>query len=216
MLIGMTGRAGSGKNTVASMLRDATQDRFKEIAFAEPLKEFCKVVFDWTDSHVYGHLKDTQDFRYYRPHAELRWYEYPWDFVRFLFGKKPWEPRGPVYLTPRYAMQRLGTEWGRDCFPEIWVVLCQRRWRDLAAQGTSIIVTDVRFPNEAKAIQREGRVWRVERPDDAATPANHASETMMDKIKSDRIIWNGRSLDVLRAMVLDAIREEDGRDAHEQ
>jgi hypothetical protein len=27
----------------------------------------------------------------------------------------------PVFLTPRYALQRLGTEWGRHCYDETWV-----------------------------------------------------------------------------------------------
>jgi len=61
--------------------------------------------------------------------------------------------------TPRYAMQTLGTEWGRKCMGEdFWVNL----WRDNASRHTRVVVDDCRFPNEARAVKAMGGViWEI-------------------------------------------------------
>lgn len=79
--------------------------------------------------------------------------------------------------TPRYAMQRLGTEFGRDLIdPNLWV----RAWRaavDRLPIGQPVVVDDCRFPNEAEAIQAAGGVLvRVVRPGAGAAAAGHSSE----------------------------------------
>lgn len=57
--------------------------------------------------------------------------------------------------TPRYAMQTLGTEWGRNCMgDDFWVKL----WRSRAAQHSRVVVDDLRFPNEAEAVRSLGGV----------------------------------------------------------
>ena len=66
-IIAMSGRAGSGKDTVGRMIAQTLgPGNVKLIAFAEPLKTICKEVFDWTDDHVYGDLKGVPDERYKR------------------------------------------------------------------------------------------------------------------------------------------------------
>jgi hypothetical protein len=83
--------------------------------------------------------------------------------------------------TPRFAMQTLGTEWGRTTLsPTLWIDLCAAKVRRLAACGKHVVISDVRFDNEALAIRALGGViWHVERsmgpalqPGDAA----HSSE----------------------------------------
>lgn len=55
--------------------------------------------------------------------------------------------------TPRYAMQTLGTEWGRNCMgDDFWVNL----WRQDALRHERVVVDDCRFPNEAEAIHALG------------------------------------------------------------
>lgn len=39
----------------------------------------------------------------------------------------------PVFLTPRHALQQLGTEWGRDCWQDTWVALGMKTARTLLA-----------------------------------------------------------------------------------
>lgn len=55
--------------------------------------------------------------------------------------------------TPRYAMQTLGTEWGRNCMGEdFWVNL----WRERTIGHDRVVVDDCRFPNEAEVIHELG------------------------------------------------------------
>lgn len=61
-LIGLTGKARSGKDTVAGMLQSTFG--FKTIAFAKPLKEGLKTMLGLTEEHVNGSLKEVviEDF----------------------------------------------------------------------------------------------------------------------------------------------------------
>lgn len=138
-LIGLTGMARSGKDTAALYLRD--EKKFKTYAFAEPIKEACKVMFNWTDDHVNGALKELIDHHY--------------------------------GVSPRYAMQTLGTEWGRETMnPNIWLKRAQCEIDD----NELLVITDIRFNNEARLIRNNGgiviNVIRDDRPDVKA----HSSE----------------------------------------
>jgi hypothetical protein len=56
--------------------------------------------------------------------------------------------------TPRFAMQTLGTEWGRDLIGKnFWVGTAMRR-----AGGQPSVITDVRFHNELDAVVEAGGV----------------------------------------------------------
>lgn len=56
--------------------------------------------------------------------------------------------------TPRWAMQSLGTEWGRECIDaDLWI----EHWRyAFKQQHQSVVVDDCRFPNEVVAIRVAG------------------------------------------------------------
>ncbi len=132
-LIALAGRAGSGKNTVAKLLRA------HEVSFAEPLKRFCQEVFGFSDDQVFGpsECRNAPDPRY--PRAD------------------------GTCLTPREALQKLGTEWGRSCYGNVWADLGVRR--ALACQSQLVAITDCRFVNEARAVLAAGgQVWRIVRP----------------------------------------------------
>lgn len=75
--------------------------------------------------------------------------------------------------TPRWAMQSLGTEWGRELIgPDLWT----RAWRAALPPG-DIVVDDCRFPNEVDAIWAEdGTIVRVERPGAIKFETLHVSE----------------------------------------
>jgi len=75
-------------------------------------------------------------------------------------------------VTPRHMLQTVGTEWGRDTIHgELWVRSL------LARMGERGIVSDVRFPNEARAIiDAGGVVIRLSRPGTGTGDA-HISET---------------------------------------
>jgi hypothetical protein len=83
--------------------------------------------------------------------ASRQWREQPDPFWSEKMGKQ---------FTPRLALQLLGTEAGRDVFhKDIWVNSLLKR-----AGDKDVVITDVRFKNELKFIQKnDGIVVRVKR-----------------------------------------------------
>lgn len=105
--------------------------------------------------------------------------------------------------SPRQLLQTLGTEWGRShVHSEIWNRVAAReldRLRDM-----HVVVSDVRFENEADMIRRRGGVIvRIQRPDVA--PVNpHMSERGIEPRVDEFEVWNtGRPEDMFDE--LDAI-----------
>lgn len=90
----------------------------------------------------------------------------------------------------RRLLQLLGTEWGREKDPDIWVKTLIRRAPGFPG---NVYVTDVRFPNEAKALHEAGyTIFRIERPDSERIAAGafsegHASETSINNIPDECI-----------------------------
>jgi HNH endonuclease len=110
-----------------------------------------------------------------------------------------------LFLTPRYALQQLGTNWGRNCFDTIWVDYALRVAKRILetpdrtvefVNGYSpevgaffygggdrpkgVVIPDVRFKNEVKGIKAAGgKLIRVVRPGSGlkGTAAQHQSET---------------------------------------
>lgn len=172
MIIGLSGKARSGKDTVAEMIQgyDST---FKRIAFADSLKDAACAIFDWDDRHRHGELKERLDS-----------------------GFK---------TSPRAAFQDLG-QWVREHFGEdTWVKSAMKK----AAVYENVVVPDVRYPNEVKAIERlGGQVWRVERPGIDGVRA-HQSETALDDWPFKARIYNTGSLEDLRSAVTFALKGGD-------
>lgn len=79
--------------------------------------------------------------------------------------------------TPRWAMQSVGTEWGRELIgPDIWI----RAWRaavDRLPSAVPVVVDDCRFPNEADTIRAMGGyIVAVKRPNASNVASEHVSE----------------------------------------
>lgn len=173
MLIGLCGPAGAGKNTVAEFLTDSDGCSFRQVAFADPLYECVSTI----TGLAVAQLKD----------RAVKEAVIPW------LGK-----------SPRQMLQSLGTEWGRQMVhDQLWIRITLDRIRDDLTNGRSVVVTDVRFDNEAEAIrQAGGEVWKVIRPgwrcldEDAA---KHPSEAGVSDHLVARIIDNSGTLDDLGA-----------------
>jgi hypothetical protein len=112
-IIGIAGRARAGKSTAASVL--VKEFGFVEVCLADPLKRICKEVFAFTDEQLWGpsEYRNAPDMRYPRHNGDLS------TTSKVL-------AQWPLYLTPRYALQTLGTEWGRKCYRDVWVDLAIR------------------------------------------------------------------------------------------
>lgn len=84
--------------------------------------------------------------------------------------------------TPRFALQTLGTEWGREMvWPDLWVEKCMAEVLKALADGARVVVSDVRLDNEAAAIANAGgRIIRVHRPGVTIARSAHSSEHGID------------------------------------
>lgn len=71
--------------------------------------------------------------------------------------------------SPRFAMQTLGTDWGRAMISEeLWTSHWRTRARQLLLDGSSVVCDDCRFENEAEAIRDlGGEIWNIRRPSGA-------------------------------------------------
>jgi hypothetical protein len=90
-------------------------------------------------------------------------------------------------VTPRRIMQTMGTDWARQMIdPDIWVKVCMRK---VAGAGRAV-VSDIRFPNEARAVRAAGgHVIRLHRWQDG-TSDTHISELPLDRLLIDSEITN--------------------------
>ncbi len=170
MILGLTGLARSGKDSVADFFEEAELERVHRFRFADDLKRICREVYDWTVEHTDGALKDTPDERYPRPCDScassnvVEWPE-PCDVC---------DGTRVTYLTPRQAMQLLGTNWARVCYPNTWVDLTMRRAAEVPDEQI-VLVTDVRYINEAKGVLGAGgMIVQVQRPGVASTLSGKA------------------------------------------
>lgn len=167
-IIGLSGWARSGKDTVASRMIE--KHGYTRVSFADPMREAL-----------------------YRlnPVIELGGYEMHLAQAVDISG---WEALKGMSEDIRPLMQRMGTEVGRNLFGEdFWVNLALNNVPD----GSKIVVADVRFKNEADAIKAAGgKIWRIVR--DGIEPANdHVSETALDNYNFDIIFLNAGDLDHL-------------------
>ena len=105
-------------------------------------------------------------------------------------------PGFPDGITSRVLMQRLGTEFGRESHPDIWVnitkVEANRRIKAYEATGLEsarVIIDDIRFKNEADMIHElGGEVWKLRREDYSAKEDTHCSEDGLPESYIDKEI----------------------------
>lgn len=172
MIIGVSGWARAGKDTVADHL--VSKYGFTKMSFADPMRE---ALIRLNPTIQVGGLYTTLD-----------------SAVR-LMG---WENLKGESPDIRGLMQRLGTEVGREMFgQDFWVNLALSR----VEPGMNVVFADCRFVNEADAIKAAGGVvWRVER--NGHGPANdHVSERALDSYKFDDGLSNYETIDVLNDLV---------------
>lgn len=193
-LFGVSGFAGSGKDTMADYLVE--NYGFKKISFAKIIKDVCRMVFGFTDEQLYGKLKEIPDQRY------------PFTGICVKCGTRMHENHAPDFdptedtlwqcflsecgwgyehkhITPRLAMQTLGTEWGRRLYGNIWIVATMNTIQ--GSDHDKWVIPDVRFRNEVHAIQdRGGLVVRLLR---GKMAHDHQSEIEMAEMGHNEFDW---------------------------
>lgn len=172
-IIGLTGFAGSGKDTAAQFLDEALSARQKKVrrmAFADPIR------------------------------AGLNAMGVPMHYMTERSLKETAVP-GFSGASYRKLAQTLGTEWGRvHMGRDFWVNLVEQRLlalADLHRMPQVLIMTDVRFQSEADWIKLNGGILvHVQRPDIAPVRA-HESEQLVEGI--EHVLLNDADLPALRA-----------------
>jgi hypothetical protein len=85
-------------------------------------------------------------------------------------------------MSPRFAMQTIGTDWGREFFgPNFWVKGAMAEAKAHLDAGRSVVFDDLRFTNEADAIVGAGGcIVQVVRPGTVRPEGCHVSEGELD------------------------------------
>lgn len=101
-------------------------------------------------------------------------------------------------VSPRRIMQTLGTDWGRQMInARLWIFLANQR---LLAFGPGMVISDVRFEDEADWIrQHGGLILHIQR--DVQAVEEHVSENGVQIQDVDFVIKNDGSLEDLQNIV---------------
>lgn len=211
MIVGIAGRRGSGKNTVASAL---AAEGFMSYSLAQPIKDAVRILFDWGDVHVNGELKEKVDCKY---------------------GVSPRYVMQSLGTDWGQDLLSRDTRFADTTGRRLWVKRMFDYYDRIVGPGGDMVVSDVRFVHEAQAIQDAGgviiRVWRSEiEPNKLEMfgrrirhilgsnhPDCHASELEVNQIAADYVIVNdGSVLDVVNEVgkLVDRFVSDELRQAH--
>ena len=98
-------------------------------------------------------------------------------------------------VSPRYLMQTLGTEWGRNTVNnDVWLLAAKR---NLANAAFGVVIPDVRFENEADFIRENGGLLLHISRENKEQVLSHASENGVSFKLGDASIENDGSIDDL-------------------
>lgn len=95
--------------------------------------------------------------------------------------------------TGRQVLQLVGTEIGRVISPNFWIE--SLKYRNSNSDG-GLIITDVRFDNEAEFIRNMGgRILEIQRPSLSGKADTHASEIPISRDLVDMIVINDSTIE---------------------
>ncbi len=164
IVIGITGKAGSGKDEACKMIYTMKEGgRYvNHLSFASTIKNMARVATDW----------DEPATREDKEAIDPKW-----------------------GMSPRMFWQELGS-WGRSKDPDFWIKALQTEVDKNSTQ--TVVITDVRYDNEAQWIKDMGGIiWEVVR-DDAPEVRKHESENGIMRKHIDFTIENNGTLEDLQ------------------
>lgn len=202
MLIGISGKIKSGKDTVGEMLYNlgCIEYSIYKYSFADSLKKIVASIVDcdynslnnqeFKASHIPNFIKITKDgiITHIVPNSKI--------FYKDIF-------RTYEVVTYREALQFFGDKFRSEYGQDFWIRMLKS---DLMYEEPSFnIITDVRYKNEADFIKsNKGILIRVDRSE-VQTPKNissHSSEMELDNYPNfDYIIENNGTLEELESKV---------------
>src|SRR5215204_5769663 len=116
IVLGLCGLSGSGKDAVADIL--VAEHGYVKISLADELKRILMKLYKFSEEQLWGSKKNELDYRY--PREAHDWGVGIECLCCGATRPSQEEQSFQCYLTPRYAMQMLGTEVGRRCYPDTW------------------------------------------------------------------------------------------------
>jgi hypothetical protein len=197
MIIGVTGHARHGKDTTGQFLVDNYD--FARYAFADQLKSMALTLNPIIRTFTFP------------KHAER---------LATLVKLLGWDKAKEIPEVRRF-LQVLGTEAVRDHLgQDAWVDALDKKLNDDGlTRDSDIVITDVRFPNEAQFVKRNsGEIWRVKRlvyedgmirDFDNGLGVDHPSEKFVDSIKADHVFIANELRELL--ILLDGAMKARGR-----
>ena len=173
MIIGLSGYAQVGKDTVANYLVE--QYGYRRIAFADPIRRAL-----------------------YRLNPKVDIADMIGVPLASAVDGMGWENVKVDSEDTRKLLQRMGTEVGRELFgQDFWV---HQAFNGVSSDD-KVVFTDTRFLNEANHIRSYyGQIWRVNKLNHGPVN-NHYSETALDDYRFDWSIPNYGSKEDLYAIV---------------
>lgn len=184
IVIGMIGKAGSGKDTVADYVVE--KYGFTKIAFADPLKQAVQVIFDVDDNYMFD--------------REMR--ELP------LPGWEPWSVRKLLQFVGTELMRNQVDE---DIWVKNAASRAKRISKCIISDVRfPNEVTDMRKRLEGNANMVFVRVTRPGHEDATGGIKGHASEAMIDELDADIDIVNDGTLEDLYEKVDALIKDVTG------
>lgn len=170
-LIGLTGLAGSGKDTVRRMLEE--DHEFVGLAFADPIRQMIGGLLNWNG--ISTHWMHERALK-----------EQPIDGLDVSYRELA-QRQGDLgrSIHPDFWLRSAGE-----------FIVNQRRQGE-----RQFVISDVRFVNEAQWVSDAGgEVWRIDRPG-IKPVRDHESERQVLQIVPDRVIDNSGSVEDLWCQV---------------
>lgn len=214
-LIGLHGKKQSGKDTAYGILNDNLGDLvLKREGFADRLKiSFARLFLEVGDqsNEAYNYEGWTDDeciafANHFKERGRLVLPEFRGGEMPDGIDVHTWAIND---VSGREVLQRYGTEAHRDVFgSDFWIdaVLPNPSAMNLGRgdydEWDILVVTDVRFPNEAEAIlEAGGEIWHIIRPgiDDGDS---HASEIPLTQTYINKTIINDGTLEEFSQKVM--------------
>lgn len=180
MLIGLSGYAQVGKDSVGRFLVE--DHGFTRYAFADVLRSVLYALNPVLIVERHGWGEEVGR-------------------LQEVVDEATWEIAKQENPEVRRLLQAMGTEAGRKILGEdVWVNAVFNK-----IEEDNVVITDVRFPNEAQRVKAEGGyVVRVNRPGVVAVN-NHPSEVALDEWGFDYTVPNVGALEDLREITKDLI-----------
>lgn len=191
-LIGLTGPAGSGKDSVADVL--CRDHGFVRYEFARPLKAALNAMFGWTPAQWNDREWKERKIDWLGASPRRLAQTLGTEWGRQIINPDIWLLLAAQFV--RNPPKRI-VSWSTPLHHS------GEAWGEQAANG--IVITDCRFQNEAAFIsENDGEIWHIDRPGVGAVEA-HASEAGLERFPGDLVIVNDGSLVWLADTVRDAM-----------